>query len=82
MSSCRTGSGHKSGPLYSMKMAAKALGFTANSYVAMTSDEDLYASLSLLKGARVMATIKIRINNDYVNYTVSELDVLDGAFPL
>ena len=40
------------------------------------------ASLSLLKGARVMATIKKRINNDYVNYTVSELEVLDGAFSL
>ena len=38
-------------------MAAKALGFTANSYVAMTSDDDRYASLSLMRGARVMATI-------------------------
>ena len=46
------------------EMAAKALVFTANSYVAMTSDEDRYASLSLLRGARVMATIKKHINND------------------
>ena len=40
------------------EMAAKALGFTANSYVAMTSDEDRFASLSVLTAARVMATIK------------------------
>ena len=64
------------------EMAANALGFTANSNVAMTSDEDRYASLSVLRGARVMATSKKRINNDYVNYTVSELEVLDGAFSL
>ena len=30
--------------------AAKAQGFTANSYVAITSDEERYASLSLLRG--------------------------------
>ena len=64
------------------EMAAKALGFTAASYVAMTSDADRSASLSVLRGARVMATIKKRIKNDYVNYTVSELEVLDGAFSL
>ena len=29
-----------------------------------------------------MVTIKKRINNAYVNYTVSELKVLDGAFSL
>ena len=36
------------------EMAAKALGFTTNSYVAMTSDEDRFASLSVLRGVRVM----------------------------
>ena len=57
--------------------AAKVLGFNANSYVAIKSDEERYASLSLLRGARVMVTIKKRINGKYVNYTVSELEVLD-----
>ena len=64
------------------EVAAKALNFSANSYVAMTSDEDRLAALSALRGARVMATIKKRIKNDYVNYNVSELKVLDGAFSL
>ena len=40
------------------EVAAKVLGFSAKSYVAMTSDEERCASLSVLKGARVMATIK------------------------
>ena len=40
------------------EMTAKALGFTANSYVSMTSDEERYASLSLVRGARVISTIK------------------------
>ena len=64
------------------EMAAKVLGFSANSYVAMTSDEDRLAALSALRGARVMTTIKKRIKNDYVNYNVSELEMLDGAFSL
>ena len=63
-------------------VAAKAPGFSANSYVAMKSDEERYASLSLLRGARVMVTIKKRINNAYVSYTVSELEVLDGPLSL
>ena len=62
--------------------AAKALGFSANSYVAMTSDEERYASLSLWRGTRVIVTIKKRINGTYINYTVSELEVLDGPFSL
>ena len=61
---------------------AKVLGFSANNYVAMTSDEERYAALSVLQGARVTATIKKRITNEHVNYTVSELEVLDGAFSL
>ena len=64
------------------KVAAKLLSFAANSYVAMTSDEDRSAALSVMRGARVMATIKKRINNNYANYNVSELEVLDGAFSL
>ena len=63
------------------EVAAKLLGFVTNSYVAMTSDEDRSAALSVLRGTRVMATIKKRINN-YVKYNASELEVLDGAFSL
>ena len=82
MSTCRIGSEKKSGSVLFNEVAAKLLGFAANSYVAMTSDEDRSAALSVLRGARVMATIKKRIKNNYVNYNVSELEVLDGAFSL
>ena len=53
--------------------AAKVLGFSANSYVAMTSNEERCASL---------VTIKKRVKGTYVNYTVSELVELDGPFSL
>ena len=39
-------------------VAVKLLGFTANAYVAMTSDEERSAALSVLRGVRVRATIK------------------------
>ena len=64
------------------EVAAKVLGFSANAYVAMTSDEERSAALSVLRGVRVRATIKKRINNNYVNYNASELEVLDEAFSL
>ena len=64
------------------EVAAKVIGFTANVYVAMMSDEERSAALSVLRGVRVRATIKKRINNNYVNYNVSELEVLDEAFSL
>ena len=48
----------------------------------MTSDEDRSAALSVLRGVGVMATIKKRINNNYVNYNASELEVLDEVFSL
>ena len=64
------------------EVAAKVLGFAANVYVVMTSDEERSAALSVLRGVRVMATIKKRINNNYVNYNASELEVLDEAFSL
>ena len=64
-------------------VAAKVLGFNANAYVAMTSEEERLNALSLLRGIRVMATIKKRINNNYTNYTASVLEVLDDeAFSL
>ena len=56
--------------------AKKVLGFNANTYTGMTSDAKRYASLSLLRGARVMATIKKRVTDTYVNYTVSKLEVV------
>ena len=40
--------------------AAKVLGFSGNNLVALTSDEEQYAALSVLRGASVMATIKTR----------------------
>ena len=58
------------------------LEFSANNYVAMTSDEERYAALSVLQGARVMATIKKRVKDTYVNYTVPELEVIDGSYSL
>ena len=64
------------------EVAEKVLGFSANAYVAMTSDEERSAALSVLRGVRVRATIKKRINNSYVNYNASELEVLDEAFSL
>ena len=64
------------------EVAVKVLSFTANAYVAMTSDEERSAAMSVLRGVRVMATIKKRINNIYVNYNVSELEVLDEVFSL
>ena len=64
------------------EVAVKVLGFSANDYVAMTSDEERSAALSVLRGARVMATITKRINNSYINYNASELEVLDEAFSL
>ena len=63
-------------------VAVKVLGFTANAYVAMTSDEERSTALSVLRGVRVRATIKKRMNNNYVNYNASELEVLDEAFSL
>ena len=64
------------------EVAAKVVGFSANAYVAMTSDEERSAALSVLRGVLDRATIKKSINNSYVNYNASELEVLDEAFSL
>ena len=58
--------------------AAEVLGFSADTYVSMTTLEKRYASLSPLRGARVMVTIKKRVKDAYVNYTVSKLEVIDA----
>ena len=60
------------------ELATKVLGFNANAYTGMTSDADHYASLSLLRGACVMVTIKKCVNYMYVNDTVSELEVVSS----
>ena len=52
-------------------VAMKVLGFHANTYSALTSDAERYNALSLLRGARVMVTIKKSTKDTYVNYTVS-----------
>ena len=38
-------------------VATKVLGFNANAYVAMTSEDERSNALSVLRGVRVMATI-------------------------
>lgn len=48
----------------------------ANMYTAMTSEADRYPSLAPLREARVMVTIKKRAKDTYVNYTVSELEIV------
>ena len=69
VSSYRIGSAQKSGSVCLTKWQRKywALPLTPT---------------SVLRGVRVMATIKKRINNNYVNYNASELEVLDEVFSL
>ena len=52
------------------------LGFTGNAYMSMKSDAERYAALDMLRGARVMVTIRKRVAGQYVNYTVSDLEVV------
>ena len=56
--------------------AVQVLGFTGNAYMSMTSDTERYAALDIFRGARVMVTIRKRVAGQYVNYTVSELEVV------
>ena len=56
--------------------AVQVLGFTGNAYMSMTSDTERYAALDMLRGARVMVTIRKRVAGQNVNYTVSELEVV------
>ena len=58
-------------------LATKLLGFDANTYVGMKSDDERYAALSLFRnGLSIMVTIKKRVKDAYVNYTASELEVV------
>ena len=56
--------------------AVKILGFTANDYVALETDEERYDSMSMLRGSQVMVTIRKRVTKEYVNYNVVEIDVI------
>ena len=56
--------------------AVQVLGFTGNAYMSITSDAERYAALEMLRGARVMVSITKRVAGQYVNYTVSELEVV------
>ena len=56
--------------------AVKILGFTANDYVALESDEQRYDAMSMLRGSQVMVTIRKRVTKEYVNYNVAEIDVV------
>ena len=56
--------------------AVQVLGFTANDYMNMKSDAERYAALDMLRGAQVMVTIRKRVAGQYVNYTVSDLEVV------
>ena len=52
------------------------LGYTANDYMNMKTDAERYAALDMLRGAQVMVTIRKRVAGQYVNYTVSDLEVV------
>ena len=56
--------------------AVQVLGFTGNDYMNMKSDAERYAALDMLRGARVMTTIRKSVAGQYVNYTVSDLEVV------
>ena len=56
--------------------AVQVLGFTGNAYMNVTSDAERYAALEMLRGACVMVTVRKRVSGEYVNYTVSELEVV------
>ena len=50
--------------------ATKVLDFDANWYRALKSDSVRYSALSILRGSRVMTTIKKRQSGEYVKNTV------------
>ena len=56
--------------------AVQVLGYTANDYMNMKTDAERYAALDMLRGAQVMVTIRKRVAGQYVNYTVSDLEVV------
>ena len=57
--------------------AVKILGFTANDYAVLETDDARYASMNILRGSQVMVTIRKRVTKEYVNYNVAEIDVIN-----
>ena len=56
--------------------AVQILGYTANDYMNMKSDAERYAALDMLRGAQVMVTLRKRVTGQYVNYTVTDLEIV------
>ena len=56
--------------------AVQVLGFTGNAYMNMTSDVERNAALEILRGARFLVTVRKRVAGQYVNYIMSELEVV------
>ena len=57
--------------------AVKILGFTANGYAALETDDERYAAMNILRGSQVMVNIRKRVTKEYVNYNVAEIDVIN-----
>ena len=56
--------------------AVQVLGFTGNEYISMKGDAERYAALDMLRGAQVMVTVRKREAGQYVNYTVSDMEIV------
>ena len=56
--------------------AVQVLGFTGNAYMNMTSDVERNAALEIVRGARVLVTVRKRVAGQYINYIMSELEVV------
>ena len=55
----------------------KILGFTANDYALMDTDEQRYESMSTLRGSRVTVVVRKRVTGEYVNYIVEEINIIN-----
>ena len=57
--------------------AIKLLGFTADEYEAMETDEQRYESMSTLRGSQVTVVIRKRVTKEYVNYIAEEINIVN-----
>ena len=57
--------------------AVKILGFTANDYALMDTDEQRYESMSTLRGSQVAVVIRKRVTGEYVNYIAEEINIIN-----
>ena len=67
ISSCHCGDSSECWATLFNEKAVQVLGFTGNAYMNMTSDAERYAALEMLRGARVMVTIRKRVAGQYVS---------------